>query len=137
LTLPVSEIARQLLAELFLPSSSEVQDPVRKGAETLLDLGSLQSVPAQFGAHAPRSLAAPGMKGYEAFRVTPIVEESFGAQRVEQHRHDRCIVTLLEQFTSQFSRRVVTAGERVERRRSGRARIERFDLLATQVATPL
>ena len=94
-------------------------------------------MPAQLGAHAHRSLSSRRVKGHEVLRVAPIIEQFFSAQRIEQRRHDRYIVTVLEQLKAQFRGRVVTLGERVERGRSDRARIEGVDVPATQGVTPL
>jgi len=70
--------------------------PVGKGVQTLLDRSPLQAVPAQFGAHAQRPLAARRVIGHEILGVAPIIEQFFRAQRIEQRRDDRYIVTLLE-----------------------------------------
>jgi len=77
-----------------------MHNPVRKGVETLLDQRPLQAVAAQVGTYAERSLTPRGMIGHEVRRVAPIVEQFFGAQRIEQRRHDHRIVTFLEQFTA-------------------------------------
>ena len=77
------------------------------------------------------------MKSHEVLRVPPIIEQFFGAQRIEQRCNDRYIVTLLEQFTAQILAREVAAGERVERCDARRSRIERFGVLTTQGFTPL
>ena len=80
--------------------ASQLRNPAGKGIETFLDKNSLQTVPAQLGAHAQRSLAPRGMIGHEVLRVTPVIEQFLVAQRVEQRCDDRCIVTLLVQFTA-------------------------------------
>jgi len=100
MALLVSVSARQLLAKLLLSSPMQVHNPVRKGLETLLDQSPLQTMAAQIGAYAQRPLAPRGMIGHEVFRVAPVVEQFFGAQRLEQRCNDHRIVTLLEQFTA-------------------------------------
>ena len=77
-----------------------MHDPVGKGVEALLDRNSLQTQPAQIGAHTERPLSPRGMMGHEVLRVASIVEQFFGAQRIQQRRNDRYIVTLLEQLTA-------------------------------------
>ena len=80
--------------------ASQLRNPVGKGVETFLDKNSLQAVPAQLGTHAQRSLTPRGMIGHEVLRVTPVIEQFFALQRVEQRCDDRRIVALLEQFTA-------------------------------------
>jgi hypothetical protein len=99
LALFVSVSARQLLAKLLLPRFSQMHNPVGKGVETLLDQRPHQAVAAQIGTYADRSLTPRGVIGHEVLRVPPIVEQFFGAQRIEQRRNDHCIVTLLDEFT--------------------------------------
>ncbi len=94
-------------------------------------------MPAQLGAHAQRSLPSRGMVGHEILRVALIVQQFLGAQRIDQRRNDRPIVTLIEQLTAQILGGVVAAGERVERRYTRRPCIERLELLAPQGITPL
>jgi len=77
-----------------------MHNPVRKGVEALLDQRALQTVAAQFGAYAQQPLAPRGMIGHEVLREAPIVEQFFGAQRLEQRRNHHRIVTFLEQFTA-------------------------------------
>jgi hypothetical protein len=137
LALLVSVIARRLRAKFLLLRLAQLQNPLGKGVETLLDQCPLQAVPAQIGAYPERSLAPRRMISHEVFRVAPIIEQFFRAQRIEQRCNDRYIVTLLEQLTAQILGCVVAASERVERRRPSRARVEGFDLLATQGVTPL
>ena len=100
MALLVSVSARQLRAKLFLLGSPQMHNPVRKGVETLLDQRPFQAVAAQIGTYAERPLTSRGMVGHEIRRIAPIVEQFFGAQRIEQRRNDHCIVTLLEQFTA-------------------------------------
>jgi hypothetical protein len=135
--LPVGVAGGQLRAKFLLPGASQVHNPVGKGVEALPDQSSLQAVPAQIGAHAQRALAPRGVVGHEILQVAPIIEQFLGTQRFEQRRNDHCIVPLIEELTAQILGRVVAAGERIERRRAGRTRIERFGLRATQAATPL
>ena len=110
MALPVSVIGRQLSAKFLLLGFSQMHNPVRKGVETLLDQNPFQTVPAQLGANPQRSLTPCGMIGDKIFRIAPVIEQFFGAQRIEQRRDDRSIVTFLEQLTVQIRRRMVAAG---------------------------
>jgi hypothetical protein len=100
LTLLVSVIARRLRAKFLLLRLAQLHNPVGKGVETLLDQSPLQAVPSQIGAYPQRPLAPRRMISHEVFRVAPVIEQFFGAQRIEQRCNDRYIVTLLEQLTA-------------------------------------
>jgi len=77
-----------------------MHNPVGKGVETLLDQSALQAVAAQIGAYTERSLSPGRMISHEILGVAPVIEQFLGAQRIEQRRDDRRIVTFLEQFTA-------------------------------------
>jgi hypothetical protein len=83
-----------------LPDLSQVHNPLGKGVETFLDQGPLQAVAAQIGSYAERSLSPRRMISHEILGVAPVIEQFFGAQRIEQRRNDYRIVTFLEQFTA-------------------------------------
>ena len=100
LALPVSVSARQFCAKFLLPGLSQVHNPLGKGVETFLDQGPLQAVAAQIGSYAERSLSPRRMISHEILGVAPVIEQFFGAQRIEQRRNDYRIVTFLEQFTA-------------------------------------
>ena len=100
MALLVSVSAGQLCAKFLLPGISQVHNPLGKGVETFLDQRPLQAVAAQFGSYAERSLSPRRMISHEILGVAPVIEQSFGAQRIEQRRNDYRIVTFLEQFTA-------------------------------------
>ena len=100
MALLVGVIVRRLCTKLLLLYSSQLHNPVRKGVETFLHQNSVQSVPAQLGAHPHWPLAPRGMIGDEILREAPIIEQFFAAQGLEQGRNDPCIVTFLKQFTA-------------------------------------
>ena len=114
-----------------------MHNPVGKGVETFLDQDALQAVPAQISPDAQRSLTPRRVVGDEVLGIAPVIEQFFGAQRVEQRRHHRCIVTLLEQFTAQILGCMVAPRERVESRRPCRAGVEWLYPGAAQGVTPL
>ncbi len=114
-----------------------MHNPLGIGVQAFLDQRPLHAVPAQIRSHAKRPLTPRRMIGHEVLDVPPVIEQFFGAQRIQQRRHDRCIVTLLEQFSAQILGCVVAARQRVERRHAGRAGIEWLDRPATQGVTPL
>ena len=114
-----------------------MREPVRVGSKIFLDSRSLQAVPAQFRTHAMRPLASDSMIDDEIFHITPIIEQFFGAQCIEQERHDRGIVTFLEQFKAQIFRCVVAPRQRVEGEDPGCARVLGLDGQANQGVTPL
>jgi hypothetical protein len=98
--LPVGVAGGQLRAKFLLPGRSQVPNPVGIGVEALPDQISLQTVPAQLGAHAQGALAPRGVVGYEILQVAPIVEQFLGTQRFEQRRNDQRIVPLIEELTA-------------------------------------
>jgi hypothetical protein len=137
LSLPIGVIARQLRAKFLLPRRSQMREPVRVGSKIFLDSSSPQAVPAQFRTHAKRPLASGSMIDDEIFHITPIVEQFFGAQRIEQKRHDSSIVTFLEQFKAQIFRCVVAPRQRIEGEDPGCARVLGLGRTANQGVTPL
>jgi hypothetical protein len=100
LALLVSVSAGQLCAKFLLPGVSQVHNPLGKGVETFLDQSLLQSVAAQIGSYAERSLSPRRMISHEILGVAPVIEQFFAAQRIQQRRNDQCIVTFFEQFTA-------------------------------------
>ena len=127
MALSISVVVWQLDAKFLLPRGSQLLEPVGVGREIVLDGGPLQAVPAQFRSHAKRPLASGGMIGDEILHVAPIVEQLFGAQRIEQERHDAGIESLLQEFKAQILRCVVAPRQRVERESPGGACVVGFD----------
>jgi hypothetical protein len=74
LALPVSVIVRQRRAKFLLPGPSQLQNPVREGAQAFLSQNPFHSMPAQIGAYTQRSLAPGRMIGHEVLREAPIIE---------------------------------------------------------------
>ena len=79
-----------------------MRKPIGVSGDIVLDILSLQAVPAQFRSHAKRSLAPGSMKTDEIFHITPIVEQFLGAQGVQEERDDHGIVTLLVKLSAQI-----------------------------------
>src|ERR1700683_9380 len=77
------------------------------------------------------------MISHEILQVAAFIEQSFGAEVLDQRVNDSRIVTFIEQFAAQFRGCVVAPRQRIERRDPRRARIEGFDLAAAGDATPL
>ena len=111
--------------------------PVGVGGDIFLDILPLQPVPAQFRAHAKRSLAPGSMKTDKIFHITPIVEQFLGAQGIEQERDDRSIVTLLVKLSAQILGCVVAPRQGIERENPRRASILGLYAPASQGVTPL
>jgi hypothetical protein len=100
LALPLRVIGR-LAGAKFLPLNlAQVQHPVRISRQAFLDQLPLQALLPQTHSHAHGTLASRRMIRHEVLHIPPVIDEFFGAQRLDQRRDNAAIVTFFEQFSA-------------------------------------
>lgn len=119
-------MGRSVRAKLLFTRPSQLADPVGIPTQCVLHHYAVNSELLQVRAHPDGSVTPCRMVGDEVFHVATIVNQLFGAERLDDLPDHRRIVTLIDQFAAQIRGTAVATRQCVERRHSDGPRIERL-----------
>ncbi len=116
---------------------SQLGNPIAVRPDAILHHVIRKTQFSKVDAYPQGPLAPRCPKTDEVLHVAAIVEELFGMQPLDDLADDCRIVALREQLPAQILGCVIASGQAIQRRYSGRTRIERVDFRTRQGFMPL